>query len=104
MWSQQSELTSLDLPLGSTETVAVVPLNGNGVPLAGALETMWQTSDASVVTVGPVGTSETTGDNEINEDEVTLTAQAAGSATITVTQGDVTTELAITVPPEEMTP
>lgn len=90
VWHAQAKITALDLAAGATTDVAVVPTDGDGTALAGALGFNWTTSDPSVVVIEGTG---------INEDEVQVTAAAAGSATITVTQGELSRQIDVTVSP-----
>lgn len=102
VWHREQRVTEVILAAGDTDAIAVVPVADGGISLAGAAAVTWESSDASTVALGPVGTTESTSDTEINEDEIGIVAVAAGSATITVTRGDLSAQIDVTVTPEMM--
>jgi hypothetical protein len=96
VWHQKGVVTTLELTVAETSHLAVVPMAAGDIALAGAMAISWETSDANVVSVGSI-TAATSGAKELNEDEIRLVAEAAGIATITVTHGELTSEITVTV-------
>ncbi len=104
IWHSQETKSSIVLNANETSTLAVVPMADGGVALAGALSIEWTSSDMNIVAIGSASSALEipSGDKQLNEDEIRIAAIAEGQATITVSQGDVTQELTVTVAPEVM--
>ena len=94
-------MNSFDLKAGAGVNLAVVPNDDAGIALGGALPYTWESSDDEVLVIGPAGSAGTpTGGVEINDDEVRLVGLTEGEAQITVSRGDVTKTVTVTVTPE----
>ena len=102
VWSEQLQTTAANLRVGEARVMAAVPVSDAGIPLAGALPMMWESSDASVASISQIGGAADSGEQQINVDEIEIVGVAAGTATITVTQGDFTRTVDVTVEPEMM--
>lgn len=101
IWHDEERKSTLDLTVTNTAELAAVPVANGDIPLAGALGVAWTTSDASVVAIGAASDSATpSSDKELNDDEIRLIALAVGTATLTVTQGELTSTIEVTVGPE----
>lgn len=74
-------VTNVDLPADGSKDIVAIPADADNLPLAGSMSYTWSSSDESVVTVEQnTNLLGTTGENH-----VTLRAQGAGAATVTVT-------------------
>lgn len=103
VWHAEEKVSSLSLDFAGETDVAVVAVSDAGIALAGALPITWSSSDPSIVAIGAAGeTGMPTAGVEINDDEVRLVAVAEGMVTVTVTQGEVSRDVAVTVSPEVM--
>lgn len=103
VWHLEQKVSSVTLDFGQETEMAVVAVSDGGIALAGALPVTWSSSDASILAVGATGeTGMPVEGVEINDDEVRLVAVAEGLVTLTVTQGEVTRDIAVTVSPEVM--
>ena len=90
---------------GRELNVAVVTNDDTGIALAGALPYVWTSSDDTVLRIGEVGTIGTPDSGvEHNDDEIRVIAIAAGSATLTVANGEMSKSIEVTIDAEEMTP
>jgi hypothetical protein len=102
VWHAQQRVESIELTAMQEQEVAVMPFSEDDIPLAGAFATEWTTSDDTVVAIAGLSSSSTPSDKLLNADEVRLVAVSEGTATLTVAQGDLSAEVAITVGPEVM--
>lgn len=100
VWVDEHRVEAITLPVGSELVLAVVPQNGTGVSLAGALPYRWQVDGdaAAIDSIGGFGAPTTT--VELNDDEIRVYGAAEGTATITVERGDVQKQIQVTVEPE----
>jgi hypothetical protein len=80
-------VTALDLPVGRTLRLRALSVDVADEALAGALSCAWSTSDQAVAQVASLET----------DNEVTLQANAAGSATVRVQIEELAVEIALTV-------
>ncbi|MBW2456278.1 MAG: hypothetical protein JRI68_17295 [Deltaproteobacteria bacterium] len=101
VWKDKARVTSFELTVGAEVNLAVVPNDDVGITLAGALPYTWESSNDTVLVIGPAGGVGTpTGGVEINEDEVRLVALAEGEVELTVARADLTKQVTVTVTPE----
>ena len=101
VWKDELRVTSFELMAGAETNLAVVPNDDVGIALAGALPYAWESSNDSVIVIGPAGTTGTpTSGIEINDDEIRVVAVGAGEAQLTVSRDDLSKQVTITVTPE----
>jgi len=101
VWKDEQRVTAFELMAGGEANLAVVPNDDVGIALAGALPYTWESSNDSVVVIGPAGSQGTpTGGVEINDDEVRIVALAEGEALLTVSRGEIAHQVTVTVNPE----
>ncbi len=101
IWKDEQRVTSFEAMVGAEVNLAVVPNDDVGISLAGALPYTWESSDDTVLVLGPVsGVGTPTGGVEINDDEIRIVALAEGQVVLTVARGDLTQEVTVTVTPE----
>jgi hypothetical protein len=81
-----SSIIQLNLQTSTQENLRVVPLDENNEKLAGNLTYAWSSSDESIVTIG--GSS---------SNDASVQAVAPGTATVTVTLGELHADIPITV-------
>src|SRR5690606_9309185 len=103
IWHDQQRITSLPLDAGGEATLALTPADEQGIALAGALECTWESSDTAVLVLDSADSiGIPTAGTELGDDEVRLVAAGEGQATLTISAGELTKTLDITVLPEVM--
>jgi hypothetical protein len=103
IWHEETRKDAVELVEGTETTLGVVASSDVSIALAGGLAYQWASSDDAVAGVDSVGSSGMPSGVEINDDEVRLVAIAAGTATVTVTVGEISHDFTVTVtaaPPE----
>ncbi len=99
VWAQGAVPNSVSLAVGERLAVAALPRDGLGAPLAGGGSYDWSASTLGQVDIEPVQGSIT---STLRDDEVELVGLVEGTLTVTVTRGDVSVEIPVTVTPEVM--
>jgi hypothetical protein len=98
VWHQEQRITGFSIVEGRETELAVVANDDTGVALAGALPYSWSSSNQDVVRIGAVGSIGTPEDGiELNDDEVRIVALASGTASLTVSRGELEKVIEITV-------
>ena len=101
LWVDEQKMASLQMDEGRHSHIAVVPNDDTNVALAGALPYIWTSSNEDVLRIDEVETVGTPSAGvEHNDDEVRIVAMAAGNATLTVSAGNLTKAIEITITPE----
>lgn len=104
VWLDEQRVEAVTLKVGEERMIAVVPQDGTGVSLAGALPYEWVVDGAAVAIDAVDNFGPPTSAFEINDDEVRIYGQEEGTATITVARDDVQKQIQVIVEPQEMLP
>ncbi len=102
VWVDERRVQSVALKVGEEVQVAVVPQDGTGVSLAGALPYVWTVDGASIAIDAINSFGPPTSSVELNDDEIRLFGVAEGAALITVERGGVSKQIEVTVDPEDV--
>jgi hypothetical protein len=98
--AQRVDEIALQHPTDET-TLAVVPIDADGVSLGGALGYEWSSSDEAIVRLAQVGTTDTPVPGLLlPDDEVRVVGMAEGQATVRVVRAGLAKDVSVTVGPE----
>jgi len=102
VWWSEQRVQSFDLEQPGAETVvAVLPVDADGVSLAGSLSYTWSISDEAVALLAPVGSVDPPDPGMvITTDEVRVVGMAEGEAVLSVEVEDFSAQVTVTVGPE----
>lgn len=87
MISAGQDVTSVEVDASFDVSITANPIDKDGQTLGGGLSYAWSSSDETIVSVA----------SSSLDNHATITGNAAGNAMVSVTAGDATTEIAVTV-------
>jgi hypothetical protein len=102
LWCREQRVSTVELEAPGAETAAaVVPVDADGIHLAGALGYSWSSSDTDVLRIAAADSNLTPSAGAVvSDDEVRLVAMAEGQAELTVVLDELSATMTVTVGPE----
>jgi hypothetical protein len=100
VWVDERRVQAFTIQVGAEEVLAVVPQDGTGISLAGALPYSWTVEGPSIAIDSIDSFGAPSSSVELNDDEIRVYGLAEGIATITVERGGLSKVIEVTVEPE----